>query len=744
MKLVVVESPAKAKTIEKYLGHDYKVIASKGHIIDLPKSELGVDPEANFKVKYIVTKAEALKKLKQELIGKSGVLLAVDPDREGEAIGWHIAKQLKLINDKGSIISKDKTLERIAFTEITKDAIQEAIKHPRKIDFNLVNAQQARRILDRLVGYKLSPLLWKKIRFGLSAGRVQSVAVRLIVDRETEIEKFNKEEYWQINAYLSISKTSKAAQIIYSLAKSEDEVKEFSGLKFELNKIAGKKPIIPDQKTAQKIVSKLDHQSWIISAIESKKIERSPKSPFITSTFQQAASNRYGMSAKEAMRIAQKLYEAGQITYMRTDSNHLATTAIDAIRKYIVKGFGQEFLSPSPRIYSQKGKLTQEAHEAIRPTDVTKTAADLKITDREARVYNMIRNRTIASQMQNAIMENTAVKIEIDDLTFQLNGQRVLFKGFLAALDHGYTENLIDKQLSVKQELYPLTINSEQSYTKPPARYTEASLIKALENYNIGRPSTYAPIISTILARKYVEKQQRNLVPTDTGKVVNKLLNDHFPEIVDTDFTAQIEDKLDAIAQGEEDWKKMLGDFYFPFEKVLLKKEKLIKREDYLVIEKSDKKCPECGKRMDVKLGRYGRFLSCQDFPKCKGMLSIDGQSEEDIQKLVHSDQFKKFYLAPPKTEDGRDFLLKVGRFGKFWAHPDYPKVKDARPLSFNDETFKAVYGNTPKANDGKKMILRRGKFGEFWAHPDYPEVKEVIRIKAKEIELKKQELGIK
>lgn len=743
MKLVVVESPAKAKTIEKYLGPGYKVVASKGHVVDLPKSELGVDPENNFKIKYIVNKPESLKSLKDAFKDKDSLILAVDPDREGEAIGWHIAKEFKLINDKGDIINRQKKLERIVFTEITKEAIQAAVKNPRKIDINLVNAQQARRALDRLVGYKLSPLLWKKIRFGLSAGRVQSVALRLIVDKEDLIKSFINQEYWQISSYLTTKDTGET-QIKYSLVKDQtEEPEEFKGMKFELQKINNQKPEIKDQSQAKKIVTEIYQKKWIISSIESRNIERSPKPPFTTSTFQQAASNRFGISAKESMRIAQKLYEAGFITYMRTDSLHLSTEAINKMRSYIQKKFGIEFLPEVPRSYSSKSKLAQEAHEAIRPSNPSKESRDLGLAPKEAKIYDLIRSRALASQVKNAIVESTAVKINIDQYQFQLNGQRIIFAGFMQVHEQSYSENLIPAKLTVGQELFANDLIAQQNFTKPPARYTEASLIKALEAFGIGRPSTYAPTISTIIVRKYVEKIQKYLVPTDTGIIVTRLLVDHFKDIVDTDFTAEIEKELDDIAQGKMDWIKMLEEFYTPFEKLLTKKDKEIKKEDYLVIEKSKISCPICGKKMDVKLGRFGRFLSCPDFPECKGMLSVDGKSEEDIAKEAKSKKFLDIYDPAPQSDSGQDYILKVGRYGKFWAHPEYPKVKDAKPLELRAEIKRKIYGNAPKTKDGKKMILRNGKFGEYWAHPKYPEVKEVQRVNPKEVKAKKIELGI-
>jgi DNA topoisomerase I len=742
VNLVIVESPAKAKTIKKYLGKGYDVIASKGHIVDLPKSELGVDVDNNFKPKYVVTKEAALSAIKKEFKKAKNLILAVDLDREGEAIGWHIAKELKLINDKGDIISRKYGLERIVFTEITKDAIQSAIKSPREINMNLVDAQQARRVLDRIVGYKLSPLLWKKIRFGLSAGRVQSVALRLIVDREEERNAFIADEYWSIKANLSKKSLNKKVDLLVKKNEDEKIEEKDNGYYFELVKIDNKKPNITEEDQAKKIVSEIKQLDWVISSIESKITERSPKPPFTTSTLQQAASGRLGYSAKQTMRIAQKLYEAGLITYMRTDSVVMSKDALNAARDYINKNIGKDYLPEKINIYKGKSKTAQEAHEAIRPSDFKKSPDSLKLTDADFKLYRLIWNRALASQMKKAKIENSKAVIDVSKYKFQITGQRIIFDGFLKLYKDSINEVDLPK-FKEGQQLFPHEFIAAQHFTQPPPRYSEATLVKALESHDIGRPSTYAPTISTIITRKYVEKEGRYLKPTDTGTVVNKLLVKHFPEIVDTSFTSEIEDQLDKVALGEKQWQELVKDFYKPFIKQLEKKDEELKREDFTVIGKSNWKCPECKKKMVVKLGRYGRFLSCSNFPDCKGMRSEDGRTEEDIAKEAKSEKFLKIYKPSPKTKDDRDFILKNGRFGQFWAHPDYPKVKDARPLEYTPKIFKKIYGTTPKTSDGKKMILRRGRFGEFWAHPDYPDKKEVIRIKKKEVDEKKRELGL-
>jgi len=750
MKLVVVESPAKVKTIEKYLGKGYKVVASKGHVVDLPKSEIGVDFEKDFKPKYVVTKVKALSDLKKAFKGKDGLVLAVDQDREGEAIGWHVARELKLINERGDIINRDKSMARIVFTEITKGAVQEAIKHPRDIDMHLVDAQQARRVLDRVVGYKLSPLIWKKIRYGLSAGRVQSVALRLIVEKEEERDAFDPKEYWQINLGTNLKSSDKKILVNYLLDqdnkrnekhKHQQRIEE-SDLIFDLIKYQGKKIKLETQKQVKKIVSKIAQKELKISNTTSKDVVRKPKAPFTTSTMQRAASSRLGQSAKQTMSIAQKLYEKGLITYMRTDSVNLSQTAIKGARSFIKKKFGEKYLPASPKMYSTKSKSAQEAHEAIRPTSFVRKAAYSKLKPVEQKLYDLIHSRALASQMNPAVMKSTSLFVEINEYEFQIRGQKVTFPGFLKAYNQNIIENLLP-DLKKGDTIYLEEILSTQKFTAPPARYSEASLIKALENFGIGRPSTYASIISTIIARKYVEKQAKQLVPTDTGIVVNKLLRQNFEGIIDVTFTADIEEQLDNIAAGKTTYKKVLSDFYKPFAKKLEEAEKNIKKEDYTVLGTSDFKCPDCKKIMNIKLGRFGKFLSCPDFPECKGILSIDGKTEEEIAAESQTPAFKKLYKDAPLTKDKRNYLLKRGRYGKFWAHPDYPKVKDARPLELNGNIRRKVYGVAPKAKDGSTMKLRAGRFGEFWAHKKYPKKREVVRINKKEVAEKKKELGI-
>lgn len=754
-KLVIVESPSKVKTIKKYLGKDYDVKSSKGHIVDLPKSELGVDPESKFEPTYVVTKKKALQDLKKAFKGKDTLVLAVDPDREGEAIGWHVARQLGVITKTGKI-KKGMKLERIVFTSITKDAVQDAVKNPRKIDTNLFNAQQARRVLDRLVGYKLSPLLWKKIRFGLSAGRVQSVALRLVVEKEEEREAFDSEEYWKIFSNLSEDKTK--GEIKVDIVKTENDAKsgeenelvasdlkkDLNFITFELNKFKGKKIELTKEREVKKIQEITKSEKWIVTNIGTKASKRNTKPPFTTSTLQQTASNWFGYSPKRTMSIAQKLYEQGAITYMRTDSTNLSADALKDSRKLIKKEYGDEYLPADANLYKTKAKVAQEAHEAIRPSNFNVLPEKSGLEAEQYKLYQLIWQRAVASQMVPAKLENGRIEVDIKDYLFVANGQRILFDGYLRVYPEKVSENVLP-EIEVGKELYLDQISGFQYYTKPPARFSEASLIKALESHGIGRPSTYVPTLSTIQARKYVEKEGKTFFPTDTGRVVTNLLRDHFKEIMDYDFTAQVEGFLDDIANGKENWIKVMGDFYFPFEKNLLIKDKEIDRENYTVLGDAPEgiKCPDCKAKMVIKLSRYGRFFSCSKWPDCKGLLDSEGKTEKETQQEAVSEEFLAMYQGAPKTDDGRDYLLKRGRYGKFWAHPDYPKVKDAKPLEYTDEIFKAVYGEAPTASDDTEMILRRGRFGEFWAHSKYPEIKEVVRINKKEIQEKKEAAGV-
>ncbi len=740
--LVIVESPSKAKTINKYLGSGYEVKASKGHIVDLPKSDLGIDIEKNFEPKYVVTKRSALKELKTAFKGKNKLVLAVDPDREGEAIGWHVAQKLGVINANGKI-KKGFELQRIVFSSITKESIEEAIKNPRVLDMNLVDAQQARRVLDRLVGYKLSPLLWKKIRFGLSAGRVQSIAVKLIVEREEERQNFKSQEYWTLESQLAKKKTNNVrVEIIHD---GREKIDTKSWLNSQLYRINNKKPEVSSEKETEEIIKRLEGKKWVVKEFEKNEINRNPKPPFTTSTLQQTASNALGFSSKRTMSIAQKLYEGGHISYMRTDSQYINPDFVNEIRRFVSKKYGKSFIPLSAKFYKSKSKNIQEAHEAIRPTSIDKDLLSTKFSSDEMKLYRLIWNRTVASQMCPAIIQRGTIDIVVGDCIFRANGQRIIFKGYIEVYPDKLVENILPEDIHAGDEFFPQIISGIQHFTQPSARYSEATLIKALETYGIGRPSTYVPILSTIQIRKYVEKDGKYFYPTDIGFVVTKLLRDNFPQIVDYEFTADIENKLDKVAEGSENWRNLLSKFYIPFEQTLQEKEKNIDKSSYTILGKAPSKiiCPECGSSMDIKLGKYGRFFSCSKWPDCKGILGEDGKSEEEAQKEAYTEEFLKIFKQAPKTDKGKDYLLKRGRFGKFWAHPDYPKIKDTRPIEYNEVIFRQIYGEAPKAKDGTLMILRKGKFGEFWAHQNYPEIKEIQKIDKQKVKEQKKLLSL-
>lgn len=737
MKLVIVESPAKAKTIQQYLGRGYIVRSSKGHIVDLPKSGLAVDVDNEFKPDYTVTKPAVLKELKQEYKKADELVLAVDPDREGEAIGWHIAQQLGAIDAAGRAKPKQKPVSRIVFTEITKDAVAEAAANPRRIDLDLVNAQQARRVLDRLVGYKLSPLLWKKIRYGLSAGRVQSVAVKLIVDRELARRAFKADEYWSIHAFLDKKKAKEVSTNIKLAEKKGDEEEtnkvEGDGVEFLLTKHNGKKLEISKKDKTEDILGDLKKAEYKVADLESKQVQKHANPPYSTSLLQQDASNKLGMPAWKTMQVAQKLYEAGLITYMRTDSLHFSTKAVAEIRKHVGQAYGAEFVPEKPNFFSQKNKVAQEAHEAIRPTHVSTTPARLNLDGDGKKLYELIWRRAVASQMTPAkFMQQKLVVTTDNGYELQATGRVLLFPGYLKVYVDAVSEQELPK-LEVGSELFAQNLHGVQHFTQPPARYSEATLVKELEALGVGRPSTYAPIIQTIQQRGYVEKLGRYFKPTDTGFVVTGLLSKHFEEIVDTKFTAEMEDQLDEVANGKMDWVDMLQKFYGPFANALQLKEKQLNREDFTVLGPSKEKCPVCGSKMEIKLGKFGRFLSCSKFPDCKGMAPYvpeEGEEEEqsaaEQKKAVNLDD----YLPAPKTEDNREYVLKVGRFGQFWAHPDYPTVKDAKPLELKPEKMREKYGEAPLTDDKRPYLIKKGRFGMFWAHPDYPKVKDIIPVK--------------
>ena len=608
--LVVVESPAKAKTIKKYLGKNYTVLASNGHIRDLPKSQLGIDVENNFEPRYITIrgKGDLLTKLKKEAKAAKKVFLATDPDREGEAISWHLATSLEI--DK-------KNTYRITFNEITKTAIQNAVKNPRAIDKDLVDAQQARRALDRIVGYKISPLLWKKVKKGLSAGRVQSVATRLVVDREREIEAFIPQEYWRIDAKLNKNgDRKKFTSHFYGDTKGKME--------------------LTNEAQVRKILADIDGASYVVSDVVSKTKTRNPAPPFITSTLQQEASRKLNFTSRRTMQAAQQLYEGveikgkgtvGLITYMRTDSLRISDEAKIAAFDFVKTTYGDEYAPDAPRTYKTK-KSAQDAHEAIRPSNVALLPEDIKdsVTPDLYKVYKLIWERFVASQMASAIFDTVAVDVNVAGYIFKANGSSVKFPGFMKI----YVESKENKEdddgalpvLEKSEELKLAKLEESQHFTEPPARYTEASLIKAMEEEGIGRPSTYAPTITTILSRNYISRKGKALHPTELGTVITDLMVEYFKDIVDIEFTANMEEKLDAVEEGTIDWVKVVSDFYGPFAETLKNAEEAIgkiKIED----EVSDVPCEKCGRMMVYKMGRFGKFLACPGFPECRNAKPI-------------------------------------------------------------------------------------------------------------------------
>ncbi len=658
MNLVIVESPAKGRTIERYLGPDYKVLASFGHVRDLPKGELGVDVEHDFEPKYVIpAKArKVLSALKLAVSQADNVYMATDYDREGEAIAWHIVQACGL--DKLKTKNKKlKTLHRITFHEITKEAIQESVTNPRQIDMDLVNAQQARRVLDRLVGYKLSPFLWKKVFKGLSAGRVQSVA-----DREREIQAFIPTEYWDIKAKLKTKNPSASLRAGEKLKTNE----EFLANLIEMDGKKIDKLDIKSTKQADQIIINLENAKYIVENITEKDENRYSYPPFTTSTLQQEASKRLHFSAKKTMKIAQDLYEDGLITYMRTDSVSLAPSAIEVTRKLIKDEYGQNYLPISAKLYKTKTKGAQEAHEAIRPTDVTTLTSQLSTpSDDHERLYDLIWRRMVASQMNPMILATTSVDIITQFSTlnsqftakFRANGNTIKFDGFSKVWPVLIKETNLPK-LTAGEVLDLIQLLKEQHSTEPPARYTEASLIKALEEHGIGRPSTYAPTISTIIDRGYVLIENKVMMPKEIGFIVTDLLVEHFPQIVDIDFTAKMEKEFDEIAEGKENWVKMLDNFYKPFIKNLESKEKNVTKLN--TQEKTDKKCPKCSKDMVIKMGKFGKFLACTGFPDCK-------YTEQIIVKTG---------LKCPDCKVGDIIERKTHRGKTFWGCSEYPKCK--------------------------------------------------------------------
>jgi DNA topoisomerase-1 len=709
--LVIVESPAKAKTIHKILGKEFAVKASIGHVKDLPEKEIGVDIENNFKPVYVVIpgKDKIIKELKKASKEADTVFLAPDPDREGEAIAWHIAQE---ISDKKSQTLNGK-IYRIVFNEITERAVKEAVKNPEKIDMKKVEAQQARRILDRLVGYGLSPLLWRKVRRGLSAGRVQSVTVRLIVDREREIEAFKPEEYWSVSAEFEGSVTPSFLARLYKINQQSKTDKGF---------------LIPDGETANTIVDDLKDKEFVLSKIERKQRKRTPYPPFITSTLQQEAARKLRFPAKKTMIIAQQLYEGielgekgsvGLITYMRTDSHRVASEAQDWARKLIETAYGRDYIPEKPPVYKSKASA-QGAHEAIRPTypDNRPEAIKQFLTKEQLALYTLIWNRFISSQMAPAQLEQTTFIIESNGrpYEFRASGTVVRFEGFMALYMEGKDEMEEEEGLTLPalkegELLKLLNLQSRQHFTQPPPRYTEATLVKALEEKGIGRPSTYAAILSTIQDRKYVNKTDGKFSPTELGIVVNDYLVERFPGLIDVSFTAKMEDELDHIEDGKMKWVKVVKDFYNPFRSDLaeaIKTTGRVKPKDI----PTENICEKCGLPMVIRWGRHGRFLACSGFPKCKNTKPI---KTEDTEHMAQ-DTEKISQQTEEKCEKcGSPMVIKSGRYGKFLACSRYPECKNTKPLSTGIKC--------PK--DGGDIVERRSKRGKpFWSCSNYPECK--------------------
>ncbi len=643
--LVIVESPTKAKTIKNFLGKDYTVIASKGHIRDLPKSSFGIKiDESRFVPEYRVPRdhSKLVKEIKDLAKKADNIYIATDEDREGEAIGYHIAKA----------IGKDpETLPRIVFHEITKNAIKNALSNPKKLDTKSIDAQQTRRLLDRIVGYKLSPLLGSKIQKGLSAGRVQSSTLKIVVDREKEIRAFVKEEFWSIDALF-------------------DKTVESSLVEFDKQKI--EKMTIKNGDRAKEITNRLKDESFKVASIDKKERKSSPNPPFMTSTLQQSASSMLGFSPKKTMMLAQKLYEGvkthkgvmGIITYMRTDSLNVAKEAIESAREFIEDEFGKKYLPVKPNLYKSKSKGAQEAHEAIRPTimDFTPQIAKKYLENDELKLYTLIYNRFIASQMTPAVFESQTIVFESKSSKFKATGRKLLFDGFYKVYGNSDKDKLLP---NLKEgEIASLDdIKANQHFTEPPPRYSEASLIKKLESLGIGRPSTYAPTISTLVAREYIKIEKKQIIPTDIAFTVVELLEKHFPAIVDSSFTSNMEETLDLIAEGKKEWQKVLWEFYEPFMKQIEEGKKNIKSQKIAI--PTGEMCPECGNELVKRKGRYGEFISCSAFPKCKYTKNLGKTEKKEPLKL-----------DVPCPECGGDIIERFSRRGKFYGCSNYPKCK--------------------------------------------------------------------
>ena len=702
-KLVIVESPAKAKTINKILGSDFKVAASVGHIIDLPKTKFGVDIENGFKPQYVTIpgKGKIIKELKEEAKKSQSVYLATDPDREGEAIAYHIAETIRKVNPN---------IYRVEFNEITKNAVLRAVENPHQIDMNRVNAQQARRVMDRIVGYQVSPLLWQTIYRGLSAGRVQSVALRLICEREEEIEKFQPVEYWTVDALL---RTERREEFRARLVKIDG------------NTLDPQKFRIANKKEAEQHRQALEQETYVVDAIEKKTVQKKPPAPFITSTLQQEASRRFRMTTSRIMAVAQQLYEGidlgekgnvGLITYMRTDSTRISTEAISAVREYIGNTYGPDYVPAKPNVFGKK-KSAQDAHEAIRPTYLTPDFEPRKIkkylTSDQFKIYQLIWQRFLACQMKPARVQKTVVRIKAGRYEFRAEGEVVLFRGYMMAYQeqeegngkqNGSSQSTrLPADLQEQEQLELMDLNIEQRFTQPPPRYTESTLVKTLDKLGIGRPSTYAQIISTLLNRKYVEKKERTLHPTDLGKTVNRLLVNHFPDIFNVKFTARMEENLDKVERNESSYLEILRRFYIPFEKALKQAQEQKQEIREELQEVTDIKCDVCGRPMVVRWGRNGKFLACSGYPECKNTRPL-----EENEPVV-TDEVCELCGAP--------MVIKRGRFGEFLACSNYPKCKNTRPISTGV--------SCPEEGCDGVIVQRQSRRGKiFYSCSNYPKCK--------------------
>jgi DNA topoisomerase-1 len=707
MNLVIVESPAKAKTIKKYLGQDFEVLASYGHVRDLVPKEGAVDPEQGFRMQYqVIDRNEKhVKAITSKLKSAEALYLATDPDREGEAISWHLYELLK--NRKAL---KDKAVHRVVFNEITKKAVQDAVAHPRDLSMDLVNAQQARRALDYLVGFNLSPLLWKKVRRGLSAGRVQSPALRLIVEREEEIERFVAREYWTIEADTRKDQQAFSAKLT-----------QFEGEKIEQFSITdGKRAGSVEKTLLQAAGGKLD-----VLKVDKKQRKRNPAAPFTTSTLQQEAARKLGYTAQRTMRVAQQLYEGvdigggavGLITYMRTDSVNLADEALTELRAFIADKYGFDQLPKQPRAFKTKAKNAQEAHEAIRPTSAWRTPDELKthLNKDQLRLYELIWKRTVACQMLHATIDTVAVDLGAGPgNVFRATGSTVAKPGFMQVYLEGRDDakpgdedETLLPPLEPGEQIDLLAIRSEQHFTEPPPRYSEASLVKALEEYGIGRPSTYASIISTLQDREYVELEKKRFHPTDVGRIVNKFLTSYFNQYVDYDFTARLEDELDAVSRGEEEWVPLLEKFWQPFKDRIDHTQEHVKRSD-VTQEKIDEQCPKCGGQLAIRLGRNGRFIGCTNYPECDYTRNLN----EDQESAAQPEE-----VGRDCPECGAKLVFKQGKYGKFIGCSGYPECRYIEPLDKPEDTGVEC----PQCHQGSLMKRKSRKGKIFFSCSTYP-----------------------